>query len=517
MKKRILHIYEWIVIIFGIGIPIYLSFLMKPLFPPFYQYSIYLIIALASAYLFIEIYNTIVSFEIAIYYFFLLSFGPLTASLTAIFVIVIIWTYKAFKDLKLRGRKYFRSTIKSGMYNSGVYGGVYLSAGLIYRHINKGGSLFTIFIVILLNEIFFSVYAILSGSKYLSYLKNEGLRSDLIELAVYPFGISMYLLYRHSGFISTIPLVIGIILLSYIGNRMSSYQITLGKRLTDIKKLNKISQLFSSIIEVNTLLRTILEQIFNMVKPDSLVIYVESPYENKKIFYHYNGKIIKELDVGTIEEYKDIVQIPLLRGNTKIGFVGIISEKKLSREELALAENISEQAAINLTNAMLYKISIEDPLTGLYTRRHFESRLEEEIDRSVRIKVSFTVVIFDIDNFKQINDNFGHKIGDEILQRFAKILGRYTRAFDICARWGGDEFILILPGTSELQALDIAERIKSQFSSKLEINGKKLKLSVTYGLAEYIPDSGEGPEEIFHRADHKLILAKKKLKSKKRK
>ncbi|MCK4226087.1 GGDEF domain-containing protein [candidate division WOR-3 bacterium] len=516
MKRKILHIYEFIVTILGIGIPLFLSLEARVFFPPLYEYAVYFIVALISGYLCITVKNTILSFDIVIYYFLLLTFGPLTASLTAMFVILLLWSYNAYSDSKSKDRDYVNKTLRMGLYNAGVYGLVYLVAGFIYLYFEKNigmgiGMVVSILSLVFLNEVSFSIHTLLSGEKYFKYLKDEGIWSDLVEIAVYPLGISMFLLYRGGAFLEAVPFIIGILLLTYIGRMMSNYQERLAKSLSDIIKLNKISRNLSSILQLNTLMETVLKEIYNMLKPEGCSIYFKSPYDGKEYFYSYNGKKIEEK--GPCEAKKDSGAkiVPLKTGKKKLGFLEIDIGRSLTANETAIAENIAEQASVSLSNAMMYNISIKDPLTDLYTRRHFETRLKEEISRADRENQSFSLVMFDIDKLKEINDNFGHKVGDEVLKSFSETVKGYTRPFDVSARWGGDEIILILPKTHKKHALEIGKRIIDKFSGILKAeNGRDIKVSACYAGEEYKPKSGIGAGEIFYRVDKKLIERKKK-------
>ncbi len=516
MRKNAFPIYQLIIVLAGIGIPLFIALRTSFLFPPSHEYVIYFALALISSYLGIVIGGAMISFEIAIYYFFLLMFGPITASLTAILVELVIWFYRAFFTIKVKDRKYFFNQVRLGFYNAGVYGFLYLIVGVIYlsllRNIGEWIAMIVgILILIFLNEIFFSIYTVLSGNEYFRYLKREGLKTDLIEIGVYPFGISMYFLYDSNGFIHTVPFIIGILLLSILGKVMSNYQEKLIKSLKDISRLNKISRNLSSILQLNTLMDTVLKEIYNILKPKVCSICIKSVYDKKEYSHTYDGEVVKKQRPDKIKARRGNTIIPLESGNRELGFIEITTDRKFGEDEIAIVQNIAEQASVSLSNAMMYMISIRDPLTNLYTRRHFESRLKEEVSRADRTNQCFSLVMFDVDQLKNVNDNFGHKIGDEVLKNFAKTIKNYSRPFDVSARWGGDEFILILPKASEEQARDIGNRIAKKFSGELKINkNTKIKFSCSYAVAEYESRSRMGEDEIFYKVDQRLIEAKKK-------
>ncbi len=514
MRKNNLNIYQLTIILSGIGIPVFIAFKSGFLLPPIHNYIVFFAVVLISSFLGMVIRGTMISFDIAMYYFLLLMFGPVTASLTAILTELVIWSNRAISGFKTEGRSYLFKTLRLGFYNAGVYGLLYMIVGIIYLSLWRINELIAmvvgILLLVFLNEIFFSIYTVLSGEHYLKYLKTEGLKTDLLEFGIYPFGISMYFLYNSYGFIHMLPFIIGILLLSILGKVMSDYQDKLTRSLEDISRLNKISRILSSILQLDTLLGTILKETHNILKPEECSIYIKSVYDKKEYFYTYDGNVIKRRNPNEFKGDPGSLMVPLESGNRELGFIKLGTERKLGDDEIALIQNIAEQASVSLSNAMLYMISIRDPLTDLYTRRHFEARLKEEVSRSDRANQSFSLIMFDVNELKKINDTYGHKTGDEVLKSFAKTLRNCSRPFDVSARWGGDEFILILPKTSEKQAIGIRERISKKFSGTMIIGDSEVSIACSCAVVEYESGSGLGAEEIFYKVDQKLIEVKKK-------
>lgn len=144
-----------------------------------------------------------------------------------------------------------------------------------------------------------------------------------------------------------------------------------------------------------------------------------------------------------------------------------------------------------------------EPRTNLYNRRHFNIVLERELDRKKHTHVSFCIAMVDVDNFKKVNDRYGHVIGDKVLSALSQILKENTRSIDILCRWGGDEFALLLPHTDETTAINVCERIRKS----VEQNSKILYGStVSIGIVCSLELTNQ--EQIINLADEALYEAK---------
>lgn len=143
-------------------------------------------------------------------------------------------------------------------------------------------------------------------------------------------------------------------------------------------------------------------------------------------------------------------------------------------------------------------------LTGLFNRRRFEEQLELEIKRTQRYQQPLSLLLIDIDHFKQINDQLGYKTGDIALQKLAKLLDEHTRINDQPARWGGEEFIIILPNTDLPSAVRDTERLRTEIANSELI--PKLKLTCSLGVTTF--KTGDTLDSLFNRVDRALYLAK---------
>ena len=154
------------------------------------------------------------------------------------------------------------------------------------------------------------------------------------------------------------------------------------------------------------------------------------------------------------------------------------------------------------------KVSRSDGLTGLFNRRFFDETLEGEINRAIRYDGSFSLIFFDLDNFKNLNDTWGHQAGDLTLKRVAEILILEKRTEDIACRYGGEELVLILPETQKINALVIADRIRQSVEElELEFEGKSFGVTLSGGVASY-PTDAQDIKALIHAADVALYQAK---------
>jgi diguanylate cyclase (GGDEF)-like protein len=161
-------------------------------------------------------------------------------------------------------------------------------------------------------------------------------------------------------------------------------------------------------------------------------------------------------------------------------------------------------------NARLAQLAVTDGLTGLYNHRHFHERIALEVERSQRSGLPLSLLMLDVDHFKQFNDTYGHPAGDEVLRQLARVLADTRRANDVVARYGGEEFAVILVDTAKFTAAKVAERVRERtyghdFSDAAP---RSPKISVSVGVATY-PDDGSDAEALVRSADTALYTAKR--------
>jgi len=167
---------------------------------------------------------------------------------------------------------------------------------------------------------------------------------------------------------------------------------------------------------------------------------------------------------------------------------------------------IIEQSRLEETE----RSAVTDPLTGLYNRRFFRSTFDREVRRGRRYGVMLSLIMLDLDGFKQVNDEYGHLFGDLVLRRVAKLVRRAIRESDTASRYGGEEFAIILPETDRLGSYAVAERIRCRVESAFAqrpTGGRPVTMTVSGGIAAY-PEDGIDLTEILLRADEALYRAK---------
>ncbi len=198
--------------------------------------------------------------------------------------------------------------------------------------------------------------------------------------------------------------------------------------------------------------------------------------------------------------------------------VGVVPQHHSGRGVVVIHEDISnrkraEQAleaanlALQTTLAREQELARTDPLTGIDNRRNLIDRAKHELDIAARYRQPLSVILFDLDHFKSINDTFGHTVGDHILQRITQFASAQLRSADVIGRYGGEEFIILMPMTKPEQAFSLAERIREDVAAYSMPTPKgEVSVTLSIGIVELSPV--ESVEEVFHRADEAMYAAK---------
>jgi len=188
-----------------------------------------------------------------------------------------------------------------------------------------------------------------------------------------------------------------------------------------------------------------------------------------------------------------------------------LTERKQVEDELRRAKDSIETAHLELQHLLAHEqiLARTDGLTGLCNRRYFFELAVREFNAALRYQRSLTIILFDVDGFKQVNDTFGHATGDKVLILISEVAAEKIRAVDVLARYGGDEFIILLPQTSAQQAFLIGERIRESVAAlRVETDSGSLAVTLSIGVAEAVMLQDESVENVIRRTDKALYEAK---------
>jgi two-component system, cell cycle response regulator len=222
-----------------------------------------------------------------------------------------------------------------------------------------------------------------------------------------------------------------------------------------------------------------------------------------------NGDLVR---TGYPDKGSDRIELPLSAGRISFGSLMLFGDA-FSEDERMTAASLAAQAVVALDNARLHRIVEKqariDGLTALANRRHFEDQLAAEIARVERFGGPLAVVIADLDDFKDVNDRFGHPAGDLVLREFARTLEEGIRDVDLAARWGGEEFVLLLPGTDLEGGARVAERIRRAVASRtvLSAEGERISVTASFGVAAF--PGASSAQGLMAAADGALYDAKR--------
>ncbi len=212
---------------------------------------------------------------------------------------------------------------------------------------------------------------------------------------------------------------------------------------------------------------------------------------------------------------KEVYSFPLLYKEVPLGLLVVGSTQEITERQLQTLDMCIQSLSISLNNSITYdqlqKLAANDPLTGLYNRRFGLQRLSEEYSRAVRSQMPLGILMFDIDHFKRVNDTYGHAAGDRVLINVGKIATMASRKGDFVIRYGGEEFILILPGAGKKDCLFIGERLRHMVEeSVVQTADTQMKVTVSVGLVSYPEYAVDDEHALVKAADDALYLAKER-------
>jgi diguanylate cyclase (GGDEF)-like protein len=226
-----------------------------------------------------------------------------------------------------------------------------------------------------------------------------------------------------------------------------------------------------------------------------------------------DGRIV---EAGDPDADGEQLELPLTAGRTTFGKLSLVGDV-FDEEQRMTAGSLASHAAIALENARLHRIverqALVDGLTGIANRRQCEDALTAEISRADRLGAPMTLVLADLDDFKAVNDLHGHTVGDDVLREFASVLKATVRDSDLAGRWGGEEFMLLLPGTDAAGGANLADRVRAALAERsfLGRDGEVVTVTCSFGVAQH--RAGDHERELFASADRALYRAKREGKN----
>jgi len=228
-----------------------------------------------------------------------------------------------------------------------------------------------------------------------------------------------------------------------------------------------------------------------------------------------DARFAKRIDEVTQWETRSIICIPLNSKHRVLGVIQLVNVdmKGFGDPEIFFLQALCDYAAIAIENSRsvekIQELTITDDCTGLYNARHLYKTLETEVYRSSRFGYEFSVLFIDLDHFKQVNDTHGHLVGSKLLAEIGYLVKAQLRLIDYAFRYGGDEFVVLLPQTGKDQALTVAKRLRDalRVSMFCKEEGLNLNVRASIGLATY-PHDAKSPHDVIRQADEMMYLVK---------
>ncbi len=337
----------------------------------------------------------------------------------------------------------------------------------------------------------------------------------------------------------------------FLENNRLKYDISMARR--ELNFFEEVSKTLTSSLELNAILTKIMKKTKEMTKAEAWSILLVDEETGELVFEKIEGKKAKEIrkfrlkigegiagwvaqegipvvvpDVSRDERFwgkidkaihfktKSLMCVPIKSKDQVIGVLEVVNKttgEPFTKEDLDLLMRLVDQTAIAVERASLHQkmaeLAITDDLTKLFNTRYLNRTMETEIQRSSRYKTSVSLIFMDIDYFKLVNDHHGHLVGSKVLVEIGQLLIKNLRSIDIVSRYGGDEFVIVLPQTPPKAATQIAERIRKIIEQNifLKKEGYSLKMTASFGVASY-PESATSKEELLRLADEAMYKVK---------
>lgn len=226
--------------------------------------------------------------------------------------------------------------------------------------------------------------------------------------------------------------------------------------------------------------------------------------------------IAEHLRMGIAGETKDtpVIYLGLRKDGTRVhievasSLMSVAGKPALIAVLTDISERVQAETDVNMLNAQLREMATHDALTGLFNRRYLEDTFERELIRAARQNRPVSVVMGDLDHFKAVNDTYGHQAGDAVLREFGRLMKLHARGSDICCRYGGEEFLLVLPDMTEEKACERAEQLRTAIAdATIMFDTSAIRVTASFGVASF-PLHGKTGDTLIGAADNALYAAK---------
>ena len=295
-------------------------------------------------------------------------------------------------------------------------------------------------------------------------------------------------------------------------NKIWEYIENSNQRLDDLIQADKISQT----IHQSSLYKALRDVRFYLNDKNLLLVQA---YDRGRP-WHVPPELVNDFAQDPLFKYfqtRELVIMPLRAKDKVNGLIiadNIYTQKPITDEDMKIFTMLANQAGLAIENSQLYEMVVvksqADSLTNLWNHGYFQDKLSEEIQRHRQAKEPLSLVMIDIDNFKKLNDTYGHQHGDVILKKIARLFREQSREKDFACRYGGEEFAIILEQTNKNQAFDSAERLRKRVENYTfpgATADQSMKITVSIGIATF-PDDADNKEDLIAKADKAMYIAK---------
>ena len=403
-----------------------------------------------------------------------------------------------------------------------------------------------VFAYFIFNQSMVYLYTLPARRGYPLFRWADAMRWDgFTYLLTVPFGLLMAMLYSKIGIYGTVLLFVPVLAIQF----MLRFYVHLEMANRELRVLYEVARRLGGNLKLDEMLSMVLREISRMINFHTGIIYLWSeehgcyrvgastgPHagllmdstirlgegflglaaENREPQLVNDTRLDVRTagDVGLIQVHRSMLVVPLVAETEVLGLI-MLGDKRpafFEYKHLQTLTIISGQTAVAITNVQLYKklekTAITDGLTGLYNHRYFYQRLLEDFQRAERYGAKLSLIMLDIDYFKQVNDRYGHLVGDTVLAGVSRIISGEVRSSDLAARYGGEEFAVMMPETGPTEAMHVAERIRLAVRENLFDNdGVRFQVRISGGVASY-PVHAANVRELMDAADTALYRAK---------